>query len=78
MLPGHEQNMTGQERASIEEGDTRWIVEDDLGRRIAADDGAEDTLATARAIARLELDVEDHGDRAPLSREWLLAIRRNR
>jgi hypothetical protein len=69
MLPGHEQNVTGQERAPIEEGDTSWIVEDDLGRRIAADDGAEDALATAGSIARLERDVENHdGPRTPFSR----------
>jgi hypothetical protein len=69
VLPRHEQNVAGQERASIEEGDARWIVEDDLGRRIAADDSAEDARATARPIGRIERDVEDHGDRAPLSRE---------
>jgi hypothetical protein len=61
MLPGHEQHVTGQERPSIEEGDARWIVEDDLGRRLATDDGAEGTPATARTIGRLERDVEDHG-----------------
>jgi hypothetical protein len=69
MLSGDEQNVAGQERASIEEGDTRWIVEDDLGRRIAADDGAEDALATACSIARLERDIENHdGPRSPFSR----------
>jgi hypothetical protein len=66
MRPGHQENMAGQERASIEECDSRWIVEDDLGRSFTADDGTEDTLATARAAARLELDVENHG---PLSCE---------
>jgi hypothetical protein len=69
VLPGHEQNVTGQERASIEESDTSWIVEDDLGRRIALDDGAEDAPATARPVSRLERDVEDHdGPRSPFSR----------
>jgi hypothetical protein len=66
MQPGHQQHVAGQERASIEECDPRWIVEDDLGGCFAAEDGAEDTPATARAVARLELDVEDHG---ALSRE---------
>jgi hypothetical protein len=61
MLPGHEQNMAGQEWASIEEGDAIWIVEDDLGGRIASDDGAEDTPGVARTIGRLERNVEDHG-----------------
>ena len=75
MRPGHEQNVAGQERASIEECDPRWIVEHDLGGCFAADDGAEDTPATARAVSWLELDVEDHG---ALTREWLLATRRNR
>jgi hypothetical protein len=75
MRPGHQENMAWQERASIEECDSRWIVEDDLGRSFTADDGTEGTPATARAAARLELNVEDHG---ALSREWLLATRRNR
>jgi hypothetical protein len=69
MLPGHEQNVTRQERALIEERDTNWIVENDLGRRLAADDGAEDAPATTRPISGLERDVEDHdGLRAPFSR----------
>jgi hypothetical protein len=69
MLPGYEQHVAGQERLSIEEGDTSWIIKDDLGRRMAADDGAEDTCVTARAITQLELDVEDHsGPRSPFSR----------
>ena len=66
MLPGHEQNVTGQERASIEKGDASRIVEDDFGRRIAADDGAKNTRVTARTVGRLQRDVEDHGT---LSRE---------
>jgi hypothetical protein len=73
--PGYQENMTGQERASIKECDARWLVEDDLGRSFTADDGAEDTLATARVVARLELDVENHG---ALSCEWLRATLRNR
>jgi hypothetical protein len=69
MLPGHEQNVAGQERPSIEEGDACWIVENDLGGRIAADDGAEDTPGIARTIGRLERNVEDHGGpRSPFSR----------
>ena len=69
MRPRNEQNVAGQQRAAIEKCDPRWIVEDDLGRRIAADDGAEDTRATARAVARLALDVEDHdGPCTPFSR----------
>jgi hypothetical protein len=67
--------MARQERASIKECDARWLVEDDLGGSFTAEDGAEDTLATARAVARLELDVEDHD--AP-SCEWLRATLRNR
>jgi hypothetical protein len=73
--PGYQENMAGQERASIEECDPRWLVEDDFGRSFTADDGAEDTSATARAVARLELDVEDH---AALSCDRLRATRRNR
>ena len=69
MLPGHEQNMAGQERASIEEGNASRIIEDDLRGRIAADDGAEHTPVAARLIGRLERDVEDHGGpRSPFSR----------
>ena len=69
MLPGHEQHVAGQERPSIEEGDARWIVEDDLGRRLATDDGAEGTPAIARTFGRIERDVEDHGGpRSPFSR----------
>ena len=73
--PGYQENMAGQERASIEDCDARWLVEDDLGRSFTADDGAEGTPATARSVARLELDVEDHG---ALSCERLRATRRNR
>jgi len=73
MRPRYEQNVAGQKRASIEKCDPRWIIEDDLGGCIAADDCAEDTPVTAGA--RLELDVEDHG---VLSRDVLLATRRNR
>jgi hypothetical protein len=70
MLPRHEQQVAGQERTSIEEGNAGWIVEDDLGRCITADDGAEDTPATARAVDRLELDVENHGEQGlPFSRK---------
>ena len=69
MLPGQEQHVARQERSSIEEYDASWIVQHDLGGRIAADDGAEDTRVTARAITQLELDVEDHsGPRSPFSR----------
>jgi len=50
MLPGNEQHMAGQERSSIKEGDASWIVEDDLGGRIATNDGAEDTPVTIRGI----------------------------
>jgi hypothetical protein len=73
--PGYQENMAGQQRASIKECDARWLVEDDLGGSFTAEDGAEDTLATTRAVARLELDVEDH---SALSCEWLRATRRNR
>ena len=75
MRPGHEQNVAGQEGEAIEECDPRCIVEDDLGGRIAADDGAENARATAGAVTWLELNVENHG---ALSREWLVATRRNR
>ena len=50
MLPGHEQNVAGQEWSSIEEGDASWIVEDDLGGRISTNYGAEDTPFTIRGI----------------------------
>jgi hypothetical protein len=70
MLPGHEQHVAGQERPSIEEGDARWIVEDNLGRRLATDNGAEGAPATARTFGRLECDFEDHGGpRSPFSRK---------
>src|SRR3954453_15177191 len=61
MLPGHEQNVAGQEWSSIEEGDARWIVEDDLGGGTAPGGGSEDTPGIARTIGGLEHNVEDHG-----------------
>jgi hypothetical protein len=78
MRSRREQHMAGEQRAAIEKCDPRWIVEDDLGGGIAADYCAEDTRAAAGAVTRVQLDVEDHGDRTPLSHEWLFASRRNR
>jgi hypothetical protein len=64
----HEQYVAGEQRAAIEKRNPYWFVEDDLGGCIAADDGAEDTPTTARAVARLQLDVEDHpGPSIPFS-----------
>jgi hypothetical protein len=50
MNPWHDQRMPRKERARVEEPDANVVLDDEVGRGLPGDDGAEDAASHTRAL----------------------------